>query len=60
MFYNTPEAAAYLRLSSSILNKWRVAGSGPAFVKLGRRVVYALADLDAWVAAGRRLSTSAL
>jgi hypothetical protein len=28
------------------------------FIKLGRRVVYDPADLDAWLAAGRRRSTS--
>lgn len=54
------EAAHRLRLSVSILNKWRVSGAGPCFLKLGRRVVYAAGDLDAWVATARRRSTSAL
>lgn len=52
------EAAERLRLSVSILNKWRVSGDGPAFLKLGRRVLYSVADLDAWATAGRRNSTS--
>lgn len=52
------EAAKRLRLSTSTLNKWRVSGEGPAFVKLGRRVLYRAADLEAWLQDGRRHSTS--
>lgn len=52
------EAANYLGLSSSTLNKLRVFGGGPIFLKLGRRVVYDKTDLDAWLAHRRRRSTS--
>lgn len=55
----TAEAADYLRLSSTYLNKMRVTGSGPTFVKLGRSVRYREADLEAWVAARCFVSTSA-
>lgn len=34
------EAARYLGLSESCLNQWRLLGKGPAFYKLGNRVVY--------------------
>ncbi len=44
------EAAAYLRLSKSTLAKLRCVGGGPRFKKLGRKIVYARADLDAWLA----------
>jgi predicted DNA-binding transcriptional regulator AlpA len=54
----TPDAAKYLDLSASALEKYRVLGRGPAFVKLGRRVAYTIADLDAWIAASRRRSTA--
>lgn len=54
----TAEAAEYCGSSSSTLEKLRVAGSGPRFVKMGRRVVYDPADLDAWLDANRRRSTS--
>ncbi|WP_346906738.1 helix-turn-helix domain-containing protein [uncultured Roseibium sp.] len=55
----THEAADYLRLAASTLNKMRLTGSGPDFLKLGpRRVVYDLKDLDRWLAARRRKSTS--
>lgn len=51
-------AAAYIGLSASTLNKLRVFGGGPVFLKLGRRVVYDPADLDIWLCARRRRSTS--
>ena len=52
------EAAEHLRISKSTLDKLRVSGGGPAYLKLGARVVYDVADLDAWAARGRRSSTS--
>ena len=56
----TNQAAAYLALGRSTLEKWRCAGNGPKFIKLGRRRVgYHKVDLDEWVAARpRRASTS--
>jgi hypothetical protein len=50
------EAAALLRLSPRTLEKYRVIGGGPPFLKLGRRVFYALADLEDL--AGRRVCES--
>ena len=54
----TLEAAAYCRISKPYLEKMRVYGTGPVFVKLGRRVVYRLLDLDEWLSARVRRSTS--
>ncbi len=54
----TPEAAQYLRLSVATLNKWRVYGGGPPFVKLGRAVRYRLNDVEDFMSARRRSSTS--
>lgn len=51
-------ASRHIGLSVSTLNKLRVFGGGPVFLKLGRRVVYDLADLDAWLSTKRRRSTS--
>jgi len=51
-------AAEYVGLSVSTLNKLRVFGGGPVFLKLGRRVAYDVTDLDAWLATRRRRSTS--
>ncbi len=58
VFFNQNEAARYLRLSPRALERHRVAGTGPRFTKLGRRVVYALAELDAWAASRTFTSTS--
>ncbi len=59
-YLNTREAAEYLRLRPSTLERWRSVGSGPAFRKLGGRVVYALEELDAFATQGRRISTADL
>lgn len=56
-YLTNDEAAAYLRLSPRTLEKQRVIGGGPKFRKFGRRVMYAVADLDAW-AAGRSFETT--
>ena len=47
-YFTNDEAADYLRLSPRTLEKQRVIGNGPKFRKFGRRVMYAVADLDAW------------
>ena len=54
----TAEAAEYCCSSSSTFEKLRLYGGGPRYVKLGRRVVYDPAGLDAWLAQNRRVSTS--
>jgi predicted DNA-binding transcriptional regulator AlpA len=55
----TPEAGEYLGLSASTLEKMRLTGTGPEFVRLGERAVgYDVASLDAWLEGKRRLSTS--
>ncbi len=47
-YLTNTEAAAFLRLSPRTLEKQRVIGGGPRFRKFGRRVLYALSDLEAW------------
>jgi predicted DNA-binding transcriptional regulator AlpA len=51
-------AAVRLGLSTSTLAKLRLTGNGPAYSKLGRRVVYRVVDIDGWVLAHRHNSTS--
>ncbi|MCM0755302.1 helix-turn-helix domain-containing protein [Desulfovibrio aminophilus] len=53
----TVEAAAYLRLQPGTLEVWRCRGRGPAYQKLGRRVVYDRSDLDAFARAHTVLTT---
>ena len=46
------EAAKILGLSPSTLRKWRTGRPcrGPAFLRMGRRVGYRVADIEAWAA----------
>jgi predicted DNA-binding transcriptional regulator AlpA len=57
-YLRTPEAARFLGLSGRTLKKHRTYGTGPKYSKLGGRVVYAVADLQAWVDRGAKESTS--
>ena len=52
------EAASFLGLSKSTLDKLRISGGGPTYLQLGRRVLYDVADLEAWLSSRRRSSTS--
>jgi hypothetical protein len=54
------EAAIALRLSERTLERSRVTGAGPPFVKAGRRVLYRPDDLEAWITSRLRTSTSDL
>lgn len=58
----TVEAAQFLRLSVATMERMRVTGDGPVFIKLGpgkrARVVYRRADLETWLHSQRRDSTS--
>lgn len=48
------EAAAYLNLSPSTLNGWRVMRRGPAYLRLTPRCIrYRLADLRRWAESNR-------
>jgi len=52
------QAAQTLNLSPKTLQKWRVVGGGPPFVKLNAAVRYRPEDLQAWLDARTRTSTS--
>lgn len=54
----TREAAAYCASTESTLEKLRLTGGGPVYINMGRTVVYDPDDLDAWLDARRRVSTS--
>ncbi|WP_137146925.1 AlpA family transcriptional regulator [Mycolicibacterium sp. CR10] len=43
--------AAHRHISESALAQERFAGTGPPYVKAGRRVYYRARDLEAWLAA---------
>jgi predicted DNA-binding transcriptional regulator AlpA len=52
------EAAALLHLSERTLERFRVSGTGPKFIRLGRSVRYRLADIEAHIASRTVSSTS--
>jgi len=50
--------APELGKSPKTLRNWRVAGFGPPFLKVGKNVMYDRRDVDDWLRAQRRFSTS--
>ncbi len=57
-YHTESEAAVRVRLSKRTLERHRQTGTGPAFIKIGGRVLYRDADLDAWAASNTFRSTS--
>jgi hypothetical protein len=55
---NERQAAEILNLKVPTLRRWRWAGKGPAFLKIGGAVRYDPAELDRFVGSARRTSTS--
>jgi len=55
---NVIKAADYTGLSKSSLDKLRVYGGGPLYIKVGARVVYDRVDLDAWLVGKKVANTS--
>jgi len=47
--FNTEAAAPYIGHRPPTLHRWRVEGTGPQFIKLGRKVFYRKADLDSFL-----------
>ena len=45
---NQKELARRWGISHRTLERWRYGGQGPAFLKLGGRVLYRLADIEAF------------
>jgi predicted DNA-binding transcriptional regulator AlpA len=54
------QAASYIPLSKSNLDKLRVAGGGPRYIKIGKRVLYDQTDLDRWIDEHKQASTADL
>ena len=52
------EAAAFLAIKPATLRRWRWAGQGPAFCKLGGAVRYRQQDLEAFLAGSLQTSTT--
>ena len=49
-YMTTAEVAELLRAPVETVRYWRHVGKGPTSFKLGRRVLYELADVEAFIA----------
>lgn len=58
-YFNTDEASKYMHLSKSTLSKMRLYGTGPKFLKAGKRsVLYSIDEIDNWLASRSFINTS--
>lgn len=55
---NQVELAARWKISPRTLERWRWTGEGPAFIKIGGRVVYRLEDVETYEHTQLRTSTA--
>lgn len=55
---SSTEAAPLVGVAPKTLANWRIIGLGPKHIRAGRRVVYDVADIEAWKAGRRVGSTS--
>lgn len=55
---SSSKAAGYTDSSVSTLAKLRLKGGGPRFCRIGRAIRYRRSDLDEWLVASSRRSTS--
>jgi excisionase family DNA binding protein len=58
-YMTTVEVAEALRAPVETVRYWRHVGKGPKSFKLGRRVLYALEDVEAFIAEARNGGTAA-
>lgn len=50
--YTARELAAAIGISEGSLSNMRRKGTGPQFVKLGKRILYRAEDVDRWLQKG--------
>lgn len=48
-FIDRFETASELQVGIRTLDRWRTAGLGPPFIKLGRRIYYSVDHLRQWL-----------
>ena len=56
-YMTTAEVAELLRAPLETVRFWRHVGKGPKSFKVGRRVLYAVEDVEAWIAEARESAT---
>ncbi len=55
-YLTTEEVSTKLRTPVETVRYWRHVGKGPKSFKVGRRVLYAVEDVEAFIAAARGVS----
>lgn len=58
MHLTPKEVADRLRTNLGTLSNWRYRGDGPRFIKLGRKVLYPLAEIEAFEQRSLRENTA--
>lgn len=53
-FMTTAEVAEVTRTPVETVRYWRHVGKGPRSFKVGRRVLYAVDDVESWLEAARK------
>ena len=56
--FDQKRLASRLGISTRTLERYRVAGTGPRYVKIGKLVRYLETDVDAWIEQNLAQSTS--
>ena len=54
MLLNTDQAAQRLGLSPRTLERYRVTGEGPEYLKIGRAIRYTVSALERWLKGCKR------
>lgn len=52
-YLSVEEASDFIGVSKVLLDEWRSRGGGPAYHKMGRRVLYSVTDLRSFAAVSR-------
>jgi hypothetical protein len=59
LYLTTDEVADMLRAPAETVRYWRHIGKGPKCFKLGRRVLYAVEDVQTFIETARKAGTAA-
>ncbi len=48
-YLTTKETAELMRTTAGVLANWRMRGEGPRYIKLDRKCLYDLRDVESWL-----------
>jgi Helix-turn-helix domain len=50
LYLTAEEVAEQIHVAEKTLANWRVTGFGPRYIKAGQRVLYAVDEIETWLA----------